>query len=78
LRGDDSPPLAYYFRQRFWLVHEYRFFPFHDPYLPAELLPRKWPGDAAFELFQNYHTLLEDKANVYVDEILARAPRMRD
>jgi phenylacetic acid degradation operon negative regulatory protein len=62
------------FRQRFWLIHEYRYFPFADPYLPPTLLPDDWPGETAVTLFQNYHTLLEDQANMYVDELLARAP----
>ncbi len=69
-------PLApdYAFRRRFWLVHEYRYFPFHDPYLPPELLPADWPGDTAVVLFQNYHKLLQKQANAYVDMILASAP----
>jgi phenylacetic acid degradation operon negative regulatory protein len=64
----------YVFRQRFWLVHEYRYFPFSDPYLPHELLPEDWLGRSAINLFRAYHDLLRDKANAYVDEVLARTP----
>jgi phenylacetic acid degradation operon negative regulatory protein len=55
-------------------VHEYRYFPFSDPYLPHELLPEDWLGRAAINLFRAYHDLLRDRANAYVDEVLARTP----
>lgn len=62
------------FERRFWLVHDYRAFPFQDPYLPPDLLPDTWLGYSAFDLFQTYHALLGEKANAYVDEVLAGAP----
>ncbi len=62
------------FRQRFWLIHEYRYFPFHDPYLPDELLPANWRGHEAIDLFRSYHDLLKDKANAYIDQVMAGAP----
>lgn len=37
------------------LVHEWRRFPFLDPQLPAELLPAKWSGTTATELFNDKH-----------------------
>src|SRR5256885_1067390 len=37
------------------LVHEWRRFPFLDPQLPAELLPAKWSGTKAAELFHHKH-----------------------
>jgi phenylacetic acid degradation operon negative regulatory protein len=37
------------------LVHEWRRFPFLDPRLPAELLPKAWIGDQARELFAARH-----------------------
>jgi phenylacetic acid degradation operon negative regulatory protein len=37
------------------LVHEWRRFPFLDPRLPAELLPKAWIGDQARELFDARH-----------------------
>ena len=45
---EDEPPHAdadeKAFAARFRLVHEWRKFLFEDPGLPAELLPRDWPG----------------------------------
>ena len=35
------------------LVHAWRQFPFIDPELPQHLLPRRWPGLRAKELFDN-------------------------
>jgi phenylacetic acid degradation operon negative regulatory protein len=63
-RGEDLEP-SLYFVHRFNLMHEYRRFTFHDPELPAELLPGDWRGTEAAELFRDYHDLLADKANAY-------------
>jgi len=56
LSDDDA------FVHRFALTHDFRRFPFIDPNLPAELLPRNWSGARARELFANYHALLTDGA----------------
>jgi phenylacetic acid degradation operon negative regulatory protein len=37
------------------LVHAWRRFPFIDPDLPDDLLPRDWPRRAAHELFKDRH-----------------------
>ena len=37
------------------LVHEWRRFPFLDPDLPGDLLPRDWSGYRAAELFHHLH-----------------------
>ena len=37
------------------LVHEWRRFPFIDPDLPGDLLPRDWSGYRAAELFHRLH-----------------------
>ena len=37
------------------LVHEWRRFPFYDPGLPIELLPRGWAGVDAKSVFDRYH-----------------------
>lgn len=55
-------PEAAAFVHRFALTHDFRHFPFIDPDLPAELLPRGWPGARARQLFERYHALLSDRA----------------
>jgi phenylacetic acid degradation operon negative regulatory protein len=57
------------FVRRFMLIHEYRRFPFVDPELPPELLPADWHGIEAAKLFQDYHTLLADKANAFFQSV---------
>jgi phenylacetic acid degradation operon negative regulatory protein len=37
------------------LVHAWRHFPWVDPALPHELLPKRWPGAAAARLFGRQH-----------------------
>ena len=56
------------------LVHEYRSVPYVDPNLPSELLPEDWLGKKATQLLQEYHGLLTDKANAFVDSVLAKVP----
>jgi phenylacetic acid degradation operon negative regulatory protein len=56
------------------LVHEYRSSPYVDPNLPRELLPDDWLGERATHLFQQYHNLLVEKAEAFVDSVLAKAP----
>jgi phenylacetic acid degradation operon negative regulatory protein len=54
--GAATPPSAYEaFVQQVRLVHEWRRFPFLDPDLPGELLPRDWSGYRAAELFHHLH-----------------------
>jgi phenylacetic acid degradation operon negative regulatory protein len=43
------------FRSQTRLVHEWRRFPFLDPQLPAELLPKRWIGARATALFNDRH-----------------------
>jgi phenylacetic acid degradation operon negative regulatory protein len=53
------------FRQQTLLVHAWRKFPFLDPDLPAELLPRDWPRRRAHELFASRHELWRARALEY-------------
>ena len=64
------------FAQRFMLIHEYRSSPYLDPNLPLELLPDDWLGEKAAQLFQQYHNLLDEKAEAFVDLVLAKAPTL--
>lgn len=68
-----TPPEC--FVQRFMLVHEYRSSPYVDPNLPPELLPDDWLGHRATQLFRQYHDLLSEAAEAFVDAVLAKAPQ---
>jgi len=61
------------FVHRFALTHDFRRFPFIDPELPVELLPRTWSGSRARELFESYHRLLSDGALAYFKSAAAAA-----
>jgi phenylacetic acid degradation operon negative regulatory protein len=71
--GNDLAPREC-FVQRFSLVHEYRASPYVDPNLPLELLPADWQGQKAALLFQQYHDLLADGAESFVDRVLTEVP----
>ena len=47
-------------------LHEWRKFPYLDPGLPVEVLPARWPGRAAAELFAELRSKLEEPAFAYV------------
>lgn len=56
--------------ERMRLVHDYRRFPFRDPDLPPELLPKGWHGRQAHEVFLEAHGLLRGPAEAWVDELI--------
>jgi phenylacetic acid degradation operon negative regulatory protein len=51
------------------IVHAWRRFPFIDPDLPDDLLPRDWPRKAAYELFRGHHERWAAAAQSYFDEL---------
>jgi phenylacetic acid degradation operon negative regulatory protein len=53
------------------IVHEWRKFPFLDPNLPRELLPRGWPRDRALDVFRERHALWNDVAQDYFSSVEA-------
>jgi phenylacetic acid degradation operon negative regulatory protein len=57
------------FTRRLILIHDYRRFPYRDPYLPVELAPKNWHGMEAAQLFQEYHALLAEGANRYFESV---------
>lgn len=59
------------FAMRSELVHEWRKFLFVDPGLPGELLPARWPGKDAAELFRAEAKRLLPAAGRFVDWCLA-------
>jgi phenylacetic acid degradation operon negative regulatory protein len=69
-RGDEQPD-ELVFAARSALVHEWRKFLFIDPGLPAELLPPRWPGTEAAELFHAEAERLLPAAARFVDCCLA-------
>ena len=77
LMTDDSLEPQECFVQRFMLIHEYRSSPYVDPNLPLELLPDGWLGERATRLFQQYHDLLVEEAEAFVDSVFAKAPERR-
>jgi phenylacetic acid degradation operon negative regulatory protein len=76
-RTGESLDFQVCFVQRFMLVHEYRSSPYLDPNLPLELLPDYWLGGRAAQLFQQYHDLLTERAEAFVDSVLVKAPERR-
>jgi len=54
------------FAARTLLIHEYRKLQLRDPLLPAELLPRRWNGNAASELCRKIYDRIGDTAAGYV------------
>lgn len=58
------------FVNRFWLTRDYMTFPQRDPNLPTSLLPPDWIGLKARQLFDDYHTLLGERANEFVNDAL--------
>lgn len=57
------------FARRVLLIHQYRKFPYRDPYLPLELLPQDWRGWEATTLFGELHALLAPYANAYFEAV---------
>jgi phenylacetic acid degradation operon negative regulatory protein len=53
------------------LVHEWRRFPFLDPSLPRELLPLRWPGLTAVDLFDRRHSEWHQIAQRYWTAVCA-------
>ena len=70
--GGLTDEAAFAVRSR--LVHEWRKFLFSDPGLPAELLPRQWPGRKAAELFDAEAARLLPPAARFVDCCLRPVP----
>lgn len=51
------------------MVHRWREFALRDPILPAELLPARWSGHAASELFYRRHDSLMATAQQWLDSV---------
>lgn len=53
-------------------LHQWRELPFDDPDLPAELMPRHWPGPPALKLFNELRHRLEPGAFRFVESVTRR------
>jgi phenylacetic acid degradation operon negative regulatory protein len=60
------------FAIRTLLIHAFRRVQLHDPQLPLELLPRKWPGTAAYDLCHEIYQLTYKEAEQHVRTTLQR------
>jgi phenylacetic acid degradation operon negative regulatory protein len=58
------------------LVDAWRRFPFVDPELPDEVLPRRWPAPRAKHLFDTRRAQWTPVARAYFDELDASPPRL--
>ena len=56
-------------------MHAWRRFPFIDPDLPDDLLPRDWPRRRAYELFRGRHEAWAPAAQAHFDELGDSAKR---
>jgi phenylacetic acid degradation operon negative regulatory protein len=65
--GDDRDAYVDYV----FTLHQWRKFPYLDPGLPAELLPRRWEGQRAGDLFLELRDLLEQPARRFVAGFVA-------
>jgi phenylacetic acid degradation operon negative regulatory protein len=61
------------FRSQVRLVQEWRRVPFLDPGLPAELLPKSWPREAATERFRRRHERWHAPSQTHWRELMATA-----
>ena len=51
------------------IVHAWRRFPFIDPDLPDDLLPRDWPRRRAYDMFRQHHHRWAAAAQAHFDEL---------
>jgi phenylacetic acid degradation operon negative regulatory protein len=54
------------------LIHDFRRVTLHDPQLPAALLPRRWPGPAAYALCRDFYRLTRKHAERHLAATVAR------
>jgi phenylacetic acid degradation operon negative regulatory protein len=67
--GSDAAAFATYVKA----LTDWRRLPFLDPGLPAELLPARWPGTQAADLFGRLRARLDQPAQRHVRAITTRA-----
>ena len=70
----DNIPDNICFKEKVDLCHQFRKFPFVDPYLPRELLPPDWLGEKAVELYEEFTEILAPGAFRFLDSHLEVKP----
>lgn len=70
-RKKKDPRTAFLIRML--LIQEYRKVLLRDPLLPAELLPPKWHGTAAYQLCRNLYLSVYDAADEYMTQAMETA-----
>jgi phenylacetic acid degradation operon negative regulatory protein len=66
--ADPTPEQCFVLRTL--LIHEFRRVSLHDPQLPAELLPPKWPEMAAYALCRDLYRQTHERAERFLAIIL--------
>jgi phenylacetic acid degradation operon negative regulatory protein len=68
---DDGVPIPEQaFVVRTLLIHAFRRASLHDPHLPAQLLPRAWPGAEAYALCRELYRRTRRKAEIHLAAML--------
>ncbi|MCL7381034.1 PaaX family transcriptional regulator C-terminal domain-containing protein [Streptomyces sp. 35G-GA-8] len=65
-RGDSGSAQDAY-RDYLLALDSWRHLPYADPGLPAELLPKNWPGERSAEVFTRLHTRLRERGLAFVE-----------
>ncbi|MFG3282541.1 PaaX family transcriptional regulator C-terminal domain-containing protein [Streptomyces sp. NPDC048111] len=77
--GDAGGRAGAAYRDYLLALDSWRRLPYADPGLPAELLPRDWPGGRSAEVFGRLHAMLRDAGAPFVRDALpgrgSRPPR---
>ncbi|MDT3700540.1 MAG: PaaX family transcriptional regulator C-terminal domain-containing protein [Thermincola sp.] len=63
----DNIPDNICFKEKVKIVHQFRKFPFVDPYLPRELWPEGWLADKAIELYEEFREMVVPGANRFLE-----------
>ncbi|MGP3947686.1 PaaX family transcriptional regulator [Streptomyces sp. 7N604] len=59
------------YRDHLLMLDSWRHVPYADPGLPAELLPRDWPGGRSAEVFAALHARLRDAGAAFAAEVVS-------
>ena len=66
VKKSRRPDIRLAFQIRTLLIQEYRSILLRDPLLPAEMLPKRWNGTAAYQLCRDLYRLIYAPADAYM------------